>query len=209
MAKKKTKRRFRLLIYHRLGQRWRVAPLLTAVLGGILYGLAWMASRSMLAGLNVALLQSLWRSRVLLLGMIGFSVALYILTIFISRGSYVEVRPKALRIRAGLIAQDISYGRIRLVRSVGLRSVYPLEALKARDRGLLEPLMDYGCTAVDMRSWPRQPIKKLWHKFMFTGDGSSLLFIVEDALEFNQLLSSVMDVRQARIKASQQAAHRR
>jgi hypothetical protein len=204
MAKKrKPTRRHRLLVYYRLGQRWRTAPFLTALLGAVLYGLGWLASRSILQGGNLALLHMLWEKRSLLLGLIGFSLVLYLLTIVISRGSYVEARPKALRVRAGLVNTDISYTRIRQMRLVQVTTLYPPESLKGADSRLLGPLLGYSCSAIDLKSWPKQPLRKLWHKFMFASDRDSILFIVEDAMILNQQIDGAIAARHARVSKTQ------
>ncbi len=194
----KMPRRHRLLIYRRLSQRWRVAPFLTALLGVVLYALGWLTSRAILQGGNVVLLNSLWENRVLVIGLIGLSIALYLLIVLMGRLSYVEARPKALRVRAGLIPVDLSYGRIRQIRLTQVATLYPPESLKGRDRALLQPFVAYSATAVDMQSWPKVPIKRRWHKFMFTPDKTSLLFIIEDAMLLNQQIDSAIAARHAR-----------
>ncbi len=201
MAKnKQPPRRHRLLIYYRLGQRRRTVPLLIAVMGGILYGLGWLASRSILQAGDAALLDMLWQRRAFILALILASLALYVLMLIIARSSYVEARPRARHIRAGLVPLDISYGRIRQIRLVQVRAQYPPGTLKGSDYALLEPFIEKPCTAVDLRSWPKLPVKKLWHRLMFSGDGGSLLFIVQDAMVLNQQIDGALATRQARHK---------
>ncbi len=200
MAKKSESvaRRHPLLVYYEMGQRWRMMPLLIALLGAALLALGWLASRSVLDLSNAGLPGTLWEGRRLLAILIIASVMLYILFLIIARGSYVEARPRALHVHAGLAPLDISYGRIRQIRLVQVGSQFPPDTLNRSHRALLAPLMDEPCTAVDLRSWPRQPLKRLWHRFMFTRDGESLLFIVDDAMVLNQQIDGAMAARQAR-----------
>lgn len=200
MARKKPPRRHRLLVYYRLGQRWRTMPLLTALLGGALVGLGWLASRSVLVTGDAGLLGMLWEKRPLLFILITTCLLLYALLLIIARNSYVEARPGALHVHAGLAPLDISYGRIRQIRLVQVGVQFPPDTLKAGERALLAPLLEKPCTAVDLRSWPRQPLRKLWHRRMFTADGSSLLFIVDDPMLLNQQIDGAMATRQARRK---------
>jgi hypothetical protein len=195
--------RQKLLIYHRFAKRWRIGPLLTAVMGGLLYGMAWLTDKNLLRSVNVDFLQMLWGNRIYILGLVGFSLVLYVLIVGIGRSSFVEVRPQALRVRAGMVTSDISYGRIRQIRLVQLASVYPPNSLRAGDWATLKPFIDTSCTAVDLQSWPKLPLKRLWHKFMFTQDGVSLLFIVEDAMVLNQQIDSATAARQARLSKTQ------
>jgi len=199
MAKKQGLRH-KLLVYRRMGQRWRTPTLLLVLLGGLLYALGWLADQGKVQGLNTDLISSLWEQRLLLLGLIAFSILLYVIALIVAN-SYVEVQAKALYIRAGLVAQHISYGRIRQMRIVQLNEQYPSREIKGRDYRLLEPFYEYPCTAVDLRSWPKTPLKRLWHHTMFTRDGrSSLLFIVENAMVLNQQIDGALSARQARYK---------
>jgi len=199
MMAKKRGLRHRLLVYRRLGQRWRTPTLLLVIMGGVLYALGWLADQGRVQGLNTALINSLWERRLLLLGLIGFSALLFIIALIVSN-SYVEIQAKALYIRAGLVAQHISYGRISQMRIVQLNEQYPPRDIKGRDYRLLEPFYENPCTAVDLRSWPKTPIKRLWHPMMFTRDGRSLLFIVEHAMVLNQQIDGALSARQARYK---------
>lgn len=198
MAKKQGLRH-RLLVYRRMGQRWRTPTLLLVLMGGALYVLGWLANQGSVQGLNTSLLGHLWEQRVLLMGLIAFSAFLYIIAWIISN-SYVEIQAKALYVRAGLVAQHISYGRISQLRIVQLEEQYPPREIKGRDFRMLEPFYGNSCTAVDLRSWPKTPIKRLWHPMMFTRDGRSLLFIVEHAMVLNQQIDGALSARQTRYK---------
>jgi len=210
MAKKSRRsvKRHRLLIYHEIGQRMRVTPLLIVVFTFLLLGIGWLADREILAGEATGIAQRLWDGRVLLYVMIGASALLYLLAIYISRTSYVEARPKTLRIKAGLVPVDVSYARIRQIRLVQLGVQYPEKKLKSRDLALVDHLLGNTCTAVDLRSlpWPFTPglLKRLWSKFMFTADGGSLMFVVADSMVLNQQIDSKISDRQARVNKTDQ-----
>ena len=202
MAKKRGFRH-RLLVYRRLGQRWRTVPLLLVLLGGVLFALGWLTNRGTIQGLNTELLTRLWEQRILVLSLIGFSLLLYIVATMIAN-SYVEVQPKALYVRAGLVPQHISYGRVRQLRVVQLSEQYPAKDIKRRDYALLEPYYGNACTAVDLKSWPKAPLKKLWHHLMFTREGQSLLFVVEDGMVLNQQIDGALAARHARYNTDSQ-----
>jgi hypothetical protein len=182
----------------------RVLPFFIALAGAILYALGWMGSQGILQGGNRELLGILWGNRPRLLVVVGASVLLYLFMIFISRTSFVEARPKALHVRAGLVPVDISYGRIRQIRLVQLGLQYPPETLKGPEVGLIDPLAGATCTVVDLSSvpWPftKRSLRWIWNKFMFTADGGSLMFVVKDAMVLNQQIDSYLAARQARLK---------
>jgi hypothetical protein len=205
MAKKsrRTVKRHRLLIYHEIGQRMRVTPLLIVAFTFVLLGLGWLADHNIVGSGGSGLGQRLWDGRILLYVMIGASALLYLFAIYISRASYVEARPKTLRIKAGVVPVDLSYARIRQIRLVQLGMQYPEKNLKNRDRALVDPFLGNTCTAIDLRSlpWPfnHALLKRMWNKFMFTADGGSLMFVVPDSMVLNQQIDGKISDRQARI----------
>lgn len=208
MAKRsrRTVKRHRLLIYHRLGQRLRTLPFLIALAGAALLALGWLSSQEILQAGDQALLTQLWERRIVLYLLIGASVLLYLLSLLLSWNSYVEAGPKTLNIRAGLIPVDISYGRIRQIRLNSLGTMYPYDKQKGPSRALVEEFEGLTCTVVDLQSvpWPftKDTLRRVWHKFMFTPDGNSLMFVVPDAMVLNQQIDGHVAARMARMKSS-------
>jgi hypothetical protein len=203
---KKTSIRHRLLIYSRLGQRLRTAPFLIAIFGVILLILGWLESQSAIQGVNLELLEMLWASRLLLVAVIMCSLALFVLTIIIGRGSYVVVHPRTLHIRAGLLALNISYKRIRQIRLGQLGAQHPEDTLRGSDWGLVEPFWGQPCTLIDLTSWPwpgQKMIRRLWSKFMFDRGGNSLMFVVKEAMVLNQQIDGRIAALQSSAKKSQ------
>lgn len=198
--RKKLTRRHRLLVYYRIGQRWRIMPLLTALFGVLIYGMTWLHAYGRFEGGNEALLEHLWLNRTLVLAIIGLNLLLYGLITIVARGSFVEARRNALRVRAGLLPLNISYARVRQLRLGQVSAQLPPDRLRNRDYALLEPLLPLACTVIDLKSWPREPIRRLWDKFLFTPDRKSLLFIVEEAMLLNQQIDSAMAAWQARVR---------
>ncbi|MBN1310875.1 MAG: hypothetical protein JXB30_05585 [Anaerolineae bacterium] len=201
--KKKRSTRHNLLVYSRLGQRLRTAPFLIVIFGSILLFMGWLPNHSSVQGINVELLKTLWEGRILLIVVILCSLALFVLTIIIGRGSYVQVRAVTLHIRAGLLAVNISYKRIRQIRLGQLAAQHPEETLRGSDWALIEPLLGQPCTVVDISSWPwpgKKWLHKLWSKFMFTHDGNSLLFVVKDAMVLNQQIDGRLAALQSSAK---------
>jgi hypothetical protein len=197
-------KKHRLLVYYRLGQRLRTVPFLIALFCLILLTLGWMGSEEILQGGDQGLMQRLWTGRLFLYVAFGASVMLYLLSLLISHGSYVEARPKALRIRAGMVPLDISYARVKQIRLGQFDIQYPLDKLKGSEYILVEPFEGSTCTVVDLKSLPKpftpQLLKRLLSKFMFTVDGESLMLVVSDPMVLNQQIDSFIAARQARLK---------
>jgi hypothetical protein len=199
MAKKRRRKiRYPLLVYQRLGRRLRTLPLLVGVSGLLLFALGWLNHSGTVVG-SESMTAMFWERRGLILVMIAGGFALYLLAIVIARMSFVEVKAKALRVRTGLVALDISYRRIKQIRLVQFGVQYPPDDLRARELSLVRPFIGISCTAVDMRSWPldRRLLKYLWIKFMFAREGDSILFVVEDAMRLNQLIDERVTTRQS------------
>jgi hypothetical protein len=197
-------KKHRLLVYYRIGQRLRTVPFLIALFCVILVGIGWMGSRGILEGGDQGLMLRLWTGRLFLYVAIAASVVLYLFSLVISHGSYVQARSKALRVKAGLVPIDISYARIRQIRLVQFDLQYPLDKLKGSDYSLVEPFAGTTCTSVDLKSLPKpftpQLLKRLLSKFMFTGDGESMMFVVSDPMVLNQQIDGFIAARQARLK---------
>jgi hypothetical protein len=197
-------KRHRLLVYHRLGQRLRTLPFLIVLASAVLFALAWMRHQNILDCCNQELLARMWDNRLMLYLMIGASVLLYLFSLAISWTSFVEARPKVLHVRAGLIPVNISYGRIQQIRLGSLGLHHPAENQKGGDRAIVEEFEGLTCTVIDLKSLPkpftRKGLQRVWHKFMFTNNGSSLLFVVKDAMVLNQQIDAYISARMARQK---------
>jgi len=198
---RKATTRHRLLVYERLSNRLRSVPLMLTVLGLLLLGLGWLNSLGILKDANINLLTLLWEGQLYLIGLIVASLLLYILAVILGRNSYIEARPKALHVQAGLMALDISYKRVNQIRVSQVGTQHPSSKLKGADFGLMEPLLGTPCTMLDLQSWPwpgKQWVVRLWSKFMFSADKHSMMFIVKDSLLLNQQIESGRSVRQAK-----------
>ncbi len=202
--RRRSVKRHRLLIYHQLGQRLRTAPFFTIVLCAVLLGLGWLGNREILTGGNREMLERIWSNRTLLYLVLGASTLLYGFMILIAQTSYVEAQAKTLRVKAGLIPVDISYGRIRQIRLAQFGLQYPADQLRGTERALAEDFAGSTCTIIDLNSLPRPftpaLLKRLWHRFMFTADSNSLMFVVKDAIVLNQQIDGYLAARQSRQK---------
>ncbi|MCC6905450.1 MAG: hypothetical protein IT326_06360 [Anaerolineae bacterium] len=203
MAKRqKAVTRHRLLIYERIGRRWRGLPLLLIVLSLGLYALGWLGHSGQLGFGDVTLLGLLWQGRSLIILLLLLGLMLYIFVVLLSVNSFVEARPQSLRVRAGLLTLDFSYARLSMIRLVQFSAQYPPQLLRPGERALVSPLLSATGTAVDMRSWPVQPrlLRRIWSRFMFASEGDSLMFIVRDAMLLNRQIDNYIEqyrIRQA------------
>lgn len=182
----------------------RTVPFFMTLLILILLGIGWLGSRNFLPQSDQMMLSLLWERRVFLYVAIGASILIYLVSLMVSRGSFVEARPKTLRVKAGIIPVDISYARIRQIRLVSFNMQYNVDKLSGRDFSLVEGYESATCTALDLKSLPKpftpSLLRRMWHRFMFTGTGDSLMFVVEDPMVLNQQIDGFISARQARLK---------
>jgi hypothetical protein len=192
MSKKKSSYpRHRLLVYQHITREFRGMPFMIIAMCVILWVLAWLGSINALPGADTGLLRNLWEGQWLIAVAILACGGLYIASLWISRVSVVEVRPKALYVQAGLLAVNFSYKRIRQIRLVEMGAHHQSKHLSGSDAGIADDLAGLSCTGVDLASWPwpgRDNLQRLWSRFMFTQDGEGLMLAVKDAMSLNRQL---------------------
>lgn len=195
-----------LLVYNRLGHRMRTAPFLIAALTLLLFGLGWLSTQDILEGYDTSLLQLIWQGNVFLIVILFVCGVIWVYAVVIGSLSYVEARPRVLHIQAGLVAINISYSRLRQIRLSQVGVQYPSKQLRGTDYDLMEPLLGTPCTLVDLRSWPwpgYKWLRRLWVRFMFSGDGVALMLAVPDAMVLNQQIDGRVTILQAQKKERQ------
>lgn len=202
MANRTPSNHHRLIIYQRLARQRRTLPLLMMLFAVLMFALGWLWDRGLLNTGNPELLAQLWERRSYVLMLVGASAVIYFLFVLSARDSTVTVRRRALRVRIGLMPLDISYGRINQIRLVNIGNQYPPSRLSRKEQKLLAPLAKHSATAIDLRTWPKPPIRRLWHRLMFTPDQEGLLLIVKDPMVLNQQIDGAMAARQARLNPS-------
>jgi len=203
MGKAKDRRaikRHRLLIYEQIGSRMRTVPFMLAGITLILYGLGWLSTQDFMQVGDTSMLQIIWKNQLYLFVILFVCVAIYLYGFLTSKLSYIEARSKSLRIQAGLLAINMSYRRIKQIRLGQVGTQFPQGMLRGADADLIDPLLGVSCTLVDLKSWPSPGygwLRRLWSRFMFSGDLVSLMLVVPDAMALNQQIDSRIAVLQA------------
>jgi hypothetical protein len=181
--RRKIQARHRLLIYERLSKRWRGAPLFTALVSVLFYALVQYGFAPEFAGYQP-----------LILVLIVINAMLFVLLLYLG-GSYVEARPTALHVRAGLVGMNISYRRITSVFPISLEQHYPPAGLKRWERIMVEPLLKISSTGVELKGFPMDErwLRRLWSKFMFMTKQKGLILTVRNPLLLNQQIDHHRD----------------
>ena len=175
-------RRFRLLIYERLYSilRW---PLWLIELG--LAVLWWRAP-------FVPLLAPLdgWMLFLAALCLLAWAV-MYIMRFL----AYVQCRPDFLLLQTPLLRLAISYSRIRSVRPIIFREMYPPAKQRWSQKHFLEPIFGLTGVGVTLASYP---ISHRWLKFwlndyLFTLDAPGFLLMVDDWMTLSRQIDVFRD----------------
>ena len=184
MAKRKLKRKFRLLLYERSAARYRSKSLIIAV---SMIGL-WFISYS-----TNYLPRLVPLNRWLLAG--GLVAALYWLYVSLGpRFAYARPREDHLWLQTPLYRLKISYRRIRNTRPVQIGKLYPSGSLRGKDRRLLQPFHGATAVGVDLYAWPIHPLllRAFFGRYILAPDQLGLLLLVEDWMTFSNQLSSAV-----------------
>jgi hypothetical protein len=126
---------------------------------------------------------------------------LWIYYAFIVPRASVQMRPKSLRLKGPLIAFNISYARIHSVTSAQMSQHFPFDALKEREKDVLEPLYNRTCVFIELSSYPG-PFRwrHLWFpKFLFGTSRPGLVCVTKDWLTLSRDVEAYRSERYERV----------
>lgn len=177
MAKKRGKR-FRLLLYERIWQKWGLLSLLVTLASGMLWLLA----------PRIQILPSSLRILILLPTLASFAIFAY--AFMARRMAWVQCRPSHLHIQTPIYPLAVSYARIKVVRPTEFFHVFDPSKEKPARQNWLRPY--WGMTAVVMEI-SKFPIKKNWlrlwfNRYMFSPEVTGFVFLVDDWMTFSRQL---------------------
>ena len=177
MAKKRGKR-FHLLIYERMWQKWGLASLLVALASGVLWVLAPRAR----------FIPSSLRPLILVLALASLGVFVY--SFMARRMAWVQCRPGHLHIQTPIYPLAVSYSRIKVVRPSEFGHIFDPSKEKPGRRNWLRPY--WGKTAVVVEI-SKYPISKSWlrlwfNRYMFSPEVTGFVFLVEDWMTLSRQL---------------------
>jgi hypothetical protein len=177
------RRRYPLLIYRRMLNRWWPATLIISLALLVAW---WQAAQNMPWELD------LWRLDIWLL----FSACLallWTLALFtMSRMAYVQVLPDRLRLVTPFLRMNISYKRIRRTSTAAMYALFPPERLTDSKREILEPLAGKTAIVIELNSLPipRSTLNLFLSPFFFKDQTPHIVILVNDWLKFSTELES-------------------
>jgi hypothetical protein len=181
---KRKGRRYPLLLYTRMLDRWWPALLL---LGLALAALAW----SFYSDLYGRLTQP-WRWT-MLAGLGATVILVSLLMLAFRKSAYVQPFGSYLRLVTPFLRLNISYRRVRGTTSTGMAMLFPLQRLSGLQRDAIRPLLSRTAVVIDMSTLPLpiQTLKLFLSPFFFKDRTPHLVILVDDWMGFSTELESL------------------
>jgi hypothetical protein len=182
MARKRG-RRFRLLIYERMWQRWAPPCFLTVPASVALW---WFAPR-------ISIIYAPFRILALVPALVSLVVLVY--AYLARRLAWVQCRPNHLRIQTPLYPLVISYSRIKSVRPNAFHQVFSPSAEKAARRRWLRPYWGRTVLLVELSKYPYSKTwLRLWFSpYLLAPDVNAFVFLIEDWMAFSRQMDTFRD----------------
>ena len=182
-AAKRAPKRYPLLIYTRMLDRWWPALLLIGL--GML-ALAW----SFYSDLYVRLTER-WRWMTLA-GVGVLVVGCALLMLLLRRSAHAQAFSDHLRLVTPFLRLKISYRRILRVNTAALPTLFPPHSLRGFKRDILEPLFGQTAVVIDLHAlpMPRATLRLFLSPFFFKDTTPHLVILVKDWMGFSTELES-------------------
>jgi hypothetical protein len=193
--RRRSGKRFRLLIYGRMWQRW-AWPCILIVPASI--ALWWFAPR-------ISILYAPFRP----LALVPIPVALAILAYayLARRLAWVQCRPNHLRIQTPLYPLVVSYGRVKVVRPQTFAQVFAPAQEKQARRRWLRPYWGKTALVVDLTKYPiGQAWLRLWFSpYLLAPQAPGFVLLVEDWIALSRQLDEFRSAWETRRATRRQA----
>jgi hypothetical protein len=177
MAKKRGKR-FHLLIYARMQQKWALPSLLVTIASVALWVLA----------PRIRFLPSELRTLILIPALASFAIFAY--AFLARRMAWVQCRPGHLHIQTPIYPLAVSYARIKVVRPSELGHIFDPSKEKPGRRNWLLPYWGMTAVVVEISKYPvSKDWLRLWfNRYMFAPDVTGFVFLVNDWMALSRQL---------------------
>ena len=189
-------KRFRLLIYKRMWQRWAWP---CALIGPASFALWWFAPR-------IPILYTPLRPLTLVPAMVALVILAY--TYIARHLAWVQCRPNHLRIRTPLYPLVVSYRRIKTVRPQTFAQVFDPSGQKKALRRWLRPYWGKTALVVDLTQYPvARTWLRLWFSpYLLAPGATGFVFLVEDWMTLSRQLEDFRSTWMMRRTARRQRA---
>ncbi len=182
-------RKYKLLLYPHIINRWWPLTFSLAVFIALLVGLFWGAEYYLPPEQNPIPNLSTWGGSVML-GVSAFSLFFTIFLLIIRNRAHVRCYDQYLRLSTPFFRFNISYKRIHRTQSAEVASLYPPTKIKGIGREVIEPIAGHTANILHLTSYPlpRAALKLFLSPFFFYDSTPHLVLILDDWMRFSQEL---------------------
>lgn len=179
----KAGRRYHLVIYSHMLNRWWPA---TLVLSIALFGLAWGVSLTPEGQARPYLVY-------VTAGLSGLSFIFTLFLFIIRKAAYVRPYPTYLRLVTPFLRMNISYKRFRGTTTSEMRALFPPTSLSGWRREIIAPLSSMTAIVINLKEYPipRSVLKWFLSPFFFKDKTPHIVILVKDWLLFSSELDSM------------------
>lgn len=185
-------RRFPLVIYQEMINRWWPATLFLAL---ILLLIAWLVYYQPIARLVYR--EPSWRVEswrwmgILILG--GISFLFTILLLVMRSMAYAQAFPTHVKLATPFLRLNISYKRLRHTATAEMRALFPPGKLRGWKYDLLAPIGGRTAVVLELNGWPASPeiLRFLLSPFFFKDATPHFVILVNDWMRFSTELESM------------------
>ncbi|PWH14001.1 MAG: hypothetical protein DDG60_09010 [Anaerolineae bacterium] len=185
-------RKYRLLLYRHVLNRWWPATLFVALLLFLYVGVLWGAQWYFLDPAENPLPILSDRDGYLLIGAGGFALLITFLFWLARNGAYVQLFDTYLRIVTPFMRIHVAYKRIHRTVTAQVVDLFPPSKYKGTAREILEPLSNETALVVHLTAYPlpRRVLRLFLSPFFFYDKTPHFVFIVDDWMRFSIELDS-------------------
>jgi hypothetical protein len=181
MKRRKAGKKHRLLLYKRaLDRVWKI----TLPVGLLLLGLWFFSS------VFIPTLHAPYDALAFVVALLLIVFSIFIL--LVRNLTYVQVFPNYIRLVTPFLRLNISFKRVRAVRSAAVTQLFPPKETKGSQRSLIEPY--YGDTAVVLllNSYPLSPrlLRRMLPLYLFPKKPPAFIFVIQDWMALSTELDS-------------------
>ena len=191
---KRSGRRYPLLMYTRMMDRWWPALFF---LGLALLALAW----PFYGDLYTRLTQT-WRWATFV-GLGALVILVSLLMLALRKSAFVQLFEGYMKLGTPFLRLNISYRRIRSTRTTAMAALFPMENLRGMRRDIVRPLLNRTAVVVDMTALPLSftTLRLFLSPFFFKDQTPHLVILVEDWMGFSTELESKRMAGEVRVPA--------
>jgi hypothetical protein len=179
----KAGRRYPLLIYTRMLNRWWPAMLVLSI---ALFAITWSISRMPEGQTQPYLVM-------VIAGLGGLTLLFTLFLLIIRKAAYVRAFPTYLRLATPFLRINISYRRFRGSTTSEMRALFPPKSLSGWRREIIAPLSSMTAIVINLNGYPVSPtlLRLFLSPFFFKDKTPHFVILVKDWLRLSTEIDSM------------------